>query len=751
MPSSGKVKLSQANEAVEVVEFGTTARCQHDVSSFEPAGFSGLLHPSIKGSRQCFCHGAVVKMVGNYGWLLAYGKVHHPLAEQRGGLIYVHRDDIVPGRVLRAGDAVSFYLYVDGQGLGAEGVDIGHFVNANLATEATQQHYFGASAVKPTKGDSHQVQELLDYFGASAVKPTKGDSHQVQCHVQPSPTSGTLYYLPVIIANAPYACTSKTWSSSFENVVSPDSDPAVVLNTGDSLDADRAASDAPKDIDAPVTFGGKPFVPGSELPSVGSAGHSDGSCKRCAFFPKGRCLNGVDCTHCHFDHIPRQRLRKKFQKGRKQERQTQSMDPSDDLEEGAADLPFDELCEFTTTDEVLMASDAQRDNYTSETSLIPNTVVPPGSCQESVCDDESHCIMSSIDFAKGCCETLYDVFVPDMHSETRAPSASLCSDDDDMSTSTCGNDKESIGDGSCHLSDQKSAVPFDDEDLAFREPVLTQKPSGGITHDENDRPAADACCRRQRLASSPLSWAAQQRSRKTGHMIADSEVPPLEVARMARALLNKLTKERFESLSKQILALPLSTNPQLAAVAAEIFETATTQDGFRSLYVDMCKRLDIHLAEMAGDVGGKSFRKALVNECQKTFEQSLQPQDLTMFEGMASDERFELESKIKSRRLGNIRFIGELLVCRLLAHKLMIPIIHELLNGDEMALELLIALLRIVGPAFDQKSSQYRGVLQDAFATLQHKKSGKSVSSRLRFQLIDLFDARASRWVPHAA
>merc|ERR1719446_1973382 len=47
-----------------------------------------------------------------------------------------------------------------------------------------------------------------------------------------------------------------------------------------------------------------------DLPSVGSAGHADGSCKRCAFFPKGRCKNGSDCTHCHFDHAPRARIRK---------------------------------------------------------------------------------------------------------------------------------------------------------------------------------------------------------------------------------------------------------------------------------------------------------------------------------------------------------------------------------------------------------------------------------------------------------
>lgn len=41
------------------------------------------------------------------------------------------------------------------------------------------------------------------------------------------------------------------------------------------------------------------------LPSVGSALHGTGECKRCNFFPKGRCQNGKDCTFCHFPHDKR--------------------------------------------------------------------------------------------------------------------------------------------------------------------------------------------------------------------------------------------------------------------------------------------------------------------------------------------------------------------------------------------------------------------------------------------------------------
>lgn len=41
---------------------------------------------------------------------------------------------------------------------------------------------------------------------------------------------------------------------------------------------------------------------GADLPSVGSANHGIGGCRKCCFFPKGRCTNGAACGYCHFAH-----------------------------------------------------------------------------------------------------------------------------------------------------------------------------------------------------------------------------------------------------------------------------------------------------------------------------------------------------------------------------------------------------------------------------------------------------------------
>lgn len=43
-------------------------------------------------------------------------------------------------------------------------------------------------------------------------------------------------------------------------------------------------------------------MPVGPLPSVGSAEHAFGNCKRCNFFAKGRCQNGEDCSFCHLSH-----------------------------------------------------------------------------------------------------------------------------------------------------------------------------------------------------------------------------------------------------------------------------------------------------------------------------------------------------------------------------------------------------------------------------------------------------------------
>jgi len=75
---------------------------------------------------------------------------------------------------------------------------------------------------------------------------------------------------------------------------------------GDEVDSTNGTR-APSDL----RTSGTPSSPSGPLPSMGSAQHAEGACKRCCFFPKGRCQNGYNCEFCHFEHEKRKRKKKK--------------------------------------------------------------------------------------------------------------------------------------------------------------------------------------------------------------------------------------------------------------------------------------------------------------------------------------------------------------------------------------------------------------------------------------------------------
>jgi hypothetical protein len=93
-----------------------------------------------------------------------------------------------------------------------------------------------------------------------------------------------------------------------------------------------------------------------------------------------------------------------------------------------------------------------------------------------------------------------------------------------------------------------------------------------------------------------------------------------------------------------------------------------------------------------------------------------------------------------------MRFIGDLLVQHLLAPKLLSPIVHELLNGDETSFESLVALLSVVAPEFEKKPVLYHAPVRDAMASLSQKVSEDSVCPRMRYQIKDLLEAKARGW-----
>lgn len=467
-----------------------------------------------------------------------------------------------------------------------------------------------------------------------------------------------------------------------------------------------------------------------DLPSVGSKGHFDGTCKRCAFFPKGRCLNGKDCTHCHLPHESRPRNRKR--RARRAEKGEESQEDEFFEEDGTGNANDDFSQEVVEAWRQHLASGSTLDLTNARLTTIDesedeHTTKNAAAIQMS--DDEMEPLASRHADRK---DSISDCSQGDTGDLDSTSISSL----EDVATSSSIDSESDAAISQMHdpAATASSEASSAGSSTSMASPTATQVDKGNNGSNQQ----------RLNLSSSPKSWSAMRR--KAGH---DSE--EVDLTRMTRAILNKLTEERFESLCSQVLALPVSTPEQLAVLVKEIFHKATTQNGFRALYTELCLRLDVHLNAKTGDVGGKAFRKALVNECQSAFLRSLQPPETSLFDNLNQDESFEMAMRLKTAILGNLRFIGDLLVHRLLSIKLLPPIVHTLLNGGEAELESLLALLEVIAPGIEGEAASYQAPVNDAFAVLRQRVLQKSICQRVRCRIQNLLDAKARGWAPRSS
>lgn len=108
------------------------------IASGEQLQETRAVQPAARGERRCPCQGEILVMLGHYGWIMALDEIDHPDAAKTGGRIYVHKRDVMDGVSLRQGDRVSFYLYADDQGLGAEACELDQSALPTLNAEACE-------------------------------------------------------------------------------------------------------------------------------------------------------------------------------------------------------------------------------------------------------------------------------------------------------------------------------------------------------------------------------------------------------------------------------------------------------------------------------------------------------------------------------------------------------------------------------------------------------------------------------------
>eukprot|EP00427_Karlodinium_veneficum_P056027 CAMPEP_0169425136 /NCGR_PEP_ID=MMETSP1017-20121227/68406_1 /TAXON_ID=342587 /ORGANISM="Karlodinium micrum, Strain CCMP2283" /LENGTH=777 /DNA_ID=CAMNT_0009534953 /DNA_START=12 /DNA_END=2344 /DNA_ORIENTATION=- len=236
---------------------------------------------------------------------------------------------------------------------------------------------------------------------------------------------------------------------------------------------------------------------------------------------------------------------------------------------------------------------------------------------------------------------------------------------------------------------------------------------------------------------SPTSWVARQELRRNRDANAQCLTDD-ELVRRMKSILNKLTVEKFPTLSKQLVSCGIQTAAHLEILINEIVAKATTQHHFIDMYADLCSMLHAHVSNESRDDSSMNVKKVLLNACQDSFESHL----TTLASLQTEEEANQLD---KSQMIGTLKFIGAILLRKMLASKVMFYIFEELIGLSHLseALECLVTLLRVVGPSFDHS---HREGLSEIFDQVAAFASDHMIRPRVRWLLKDVLELRACGW-----
>ncbi|KAJ3551381.1 hypothetical protein NP233_g13091 [Leucocoprinus birnbaumii] len=326
-----------------------------------------------------------------------------------------------------------------------------------------------------------------------------------------------------------------------------------------------------------------------------------------------------------------------------------------------------------------------------------------------------------------------------------------------------------------------------------RERVRSQR--GGKRPEKNAQQStsAQAAAAANLEPVAPLKVSENRWDRKAIQVEGDS---PEVVDRRVRGLLNKLTMERFDSISDQIIEWANKSEKEkdgrtLIQVIRLVFEKATDEAAWSEMYARLCRKMMEQISNKVQDdgiknpegkpiAGGQLFRKYLLNRCQEDFERGWVQKEATAAaavakasqdeavkaanekkaEGEGGDDEVALYSdeyyaaqKAKRQGLGLIKFIGELFKLQMLTERIMHECVKKLLgnvnNPEEEEIESLCKLLTTVGSILDtQKAHAHMDVY---FQRMRELTKSQNVSPRMQFMLQDVIELRDRKWVARNA
>ncbi|CAH2300954.1 eukaryotic translation initiation factor 4 gamma 1 isoform X1 [Pelobates cultripes] len=255
--------------------------------------------------------------------------------------------------------------------------------------------------------------------------------------------------------------------------------------------------------------------------------------------------------------------------------------------------------------------------------------------------------------------------------------------------------------------------------------------------------------------TSEKAWKPPMKRANEDHTLAKAQ----ELVRKVRSILNKITPQTFQHLTKQVKDLSIHTEYQLKGVVEVIFEKAVAEPHFAVVYASMCNWL-MMLEVPTEDNPEESitFRRLLIRLCQKEFERVENGNEKTeklqkeldaatspREKALLKDELSDACNKARRRYQGNITFIGELFKLKFLSEDTMKDCLMKLLNrNSEESIECICILLTTIGKSLENGQCRLDNYISKIDIFIKNQKT----SSRIRFMVQDVMELRKNNWVP---
>ena len=231
-----------------------------------------------------------------------------------------------------------------------------------------------------------------------------------------------------------------------------------------------------------------------------------------------------------------------------------------------------------------------------------------------------------------------------------------------------------------------------------------------------------------------------------------------KVKKFVNGVLNKLTPEKYEALSEQLVGKDeiLNTEEAMNLTIQLIFDRAANQPSFCEMYASLSKRMSDR--EKQSKKGGDlRFRSQFIQVVQGEFERCKKILERSKVDPEQTIEERDLEELLaKKRQLGNVHFVGELYKTQMLSNKVIHWVIPEILfkkdgipAGEEI--EVLCKLLNTVGREMELRKRgekfDHSQKIDEYFSEMEKLAHNGRFDKRIQFSIINTVEARAKGWV----